>query len=157
MLPRTAAVCALLALAACSQDEEVSYVQFNASGEALTISVGADELLEPSSIELTSTTGSVVVGSATVDPSGGPIGTEHQLTVEVSDDYEDQVARVSVRTDSGDRGEDEYDLDGDSADEGFWKITLVSAGEEGEVREDSFTIRLWEEDGTVSSDEDTGE
>jgi len=138
------ALVSLLGLAACDQAEEVTYVQYNASGELLTIQVGAETLLEPSSIELNSSTGSVVVGTATVDPAGGPVGTEHTVTVEVSDDYENDITRVTVRTDSGDRGEDEYELEGDSADEGFWKLTLVSAGEADEVREDTFTVRLWE-------------
>jgi hypothetical protein len=149
---------ALLVLAAgCSEDVVVQSAQLNSSGEALTIQVGAAELLPEETIDLSSTTGSVVVGSATIDPSGGPVGTEHQLTVIISDDYEDEVVRVTVLTDSGDRGEDEYVLDGDSADEGYWKISLVSAGEPDEVREDTFTVRLWEEDGTVVASEDTGQ
>lgn len=154
MKPMGAALTFLL-LSACSEEVEVSYVQFNATGESLTIQVGDASLLDSeASVELTSTTGSVVVGQATVTPAGGPVGTEHELTVEVFDDYENQVDRVSVRTDSGERGEDEYDLIGDSADEGFWKISLLSAGEADEVREDTFTIRLWEstlEDTTVDT------
>jgi hypothetical protein len=96
----------------------------------------------------------VVIGSATVSPGGGPIGTTHDLVVVIDDAYEDKVDRVSVRIDAGDRGEDEYDLDRDSADEGYYKLSMVSVGEEGEVREDRFTIKVWDEDG--DADGDTG-
>ncbi len=146
----------VLALCACTQDEETIYTQFNAEDDQLTISVGVESELEQVSTVLLSTTGTVEVGEAYADPGGGPIGTEHTLTVEVYDEWEDQVVRVTVRTDSGDRGEDEYELEPDSADEGLYQIKLVSVGDEGEVREDSFTIRLWEEDGSSSS-ADTGD
>ena len=66
-----------------------------------------------------------------------------------------------MRTDSGDRGEDEYDLEADSADEGLFQIVLVSVGDEGESREDTFTIRVWENDSADSEDttgsSDTGD
>src|SRR4030095_1122403 len=103
-------------------------------------------------IVLYSSTALVTVGSAKVDPGGGPIGTEHDIVVIVEDAYENVVDRVSVRTDAAERGEDEYDLDPDSADEGFYKLTLVSVGEPDEIRTDTFTIRLWDED----DDEDSG-
>ena len=57
---------------------------------------GSSEELPPTLF--TSSTGQVIVGSTTVNPSGGPIGTTHVLTVEVLDDWEDQVPRVTVRT-----------------------------------------------------------
>jgi hypothetical protein len=104
------------------------------------------------SIDLTSSTGLVVLGTATVSPAGGPVGTIHELSVVIDDEYEESVGRVTVRTDSGERGKDEYELEGDSADEGYWKITLVSAGDSDEVREDSFTIRLFEEVAVESVD-----
>jgi len=71
----------------------------------------------------------------------------------VFDDYQDQVDRVSVRTSSPGRGEDEYDLIQDSADEGYYKLTITSAGEPDETRDDTLTFRLWqasttEEDGS---------
>jgi hypothetical protein len=148
----------LAVLLACSEGDEVTYTQFNSDTDQLTIQVGTEELLDPVTISLYSTTGTVEIGSATADPGGGPIGTRHTLTVEVFDDWENDVSRVSVRTDSGDRGEDEYDLEGDSADEGLFQLELSSVGDEGETREDTFTIRVWEDD-TSSSDDtsDTGE
>ncbi len=134
----------LLALLACNKEEEISYEQFNADDDILTIEVGIEELLEATSIDLMSNTNEVVVGSATVTPGGGPAGTEHEIVVEVLDEYEDIVDRVSVRTDSADRGVDEYDLEADYADEGIYKIELQSVAGDGEVRSDTFTIRLWD-------------
>jgi hypothetical protein len=142
----------VVAAVGCNKKEEVTYTQFNADDEALEVEVGADEEAPARTIQLHSSTGEVTVGTAEVDPGGGPIGTEHELVVIVEDAYENVVDRVSVRTDSPDRGEDEYDLEADSADEGFYKTTLVSVGEPGEVRTDTLTIRLWDED----EDEDSG-
>ena len=131
----------LLLGATCSKDDEETYEQFNADNDALTISVGAADLGEAETIDLHSTTGAVL------------IGTEHVITVEIFDAYQDMVDQVTVRTDSGERGEDEYELIGDSADEGYYKRTLVSVGAEDEVRTDTLTIRVWD---LVDSGTDTG-
>jgi hypothetical protein len=152
----------LAILPGCKKDEEVTYAQFNGDEDTLSVEVGAKKALPALSIELHSTTGEVIVGTAEVDPGGGPIGTEHAVVVIVADDYENVVDRVSIRTDSGDRGEDEFDLDVDSADEGYYKTTLVSVGEEGEIRTDTLTVRLWDieddEDGdTTTTDSGTEE
>lgn len=153
----------LLLLGACDTEEEETYVQFNADDDTLSVDVGAAELGESSSIDLHSTTGEVVIGTATIDPSAGPIGTEHALVVVISDNYEHLVDRVSVRTDSGERGEDEYDLLGDSADEGYYKLIIVSVGAEGEQRTDTLTILAWDveddEDGEAGTEDtaDTGD
>lgn len=148
------------ALVGCTTDEEVTYEQFNADTDTLDIEVGSADLLDAVSTDLHSTTGQVVIGTATVDPGGGPIGTEHAIVVEIADEYENMVDRVSLRTDSGARGEDEYDLDPDSADEGYYKLSLQSVGEEGEVRTDTLTIRVWDvvddSDGDTASSGDTG-
>lgn len=147
-------------LFACNKDEEVSYEQFNASDDTLDVEVGVAELLDAVSIDLHSTTGQVVIGTASVDPGGGPIGTEHTVSVEIADDYENKVDRCSVRTDSGDRGKDEFDMDPDSADEGFYSLSLVSVGESDEQRTDTLTIRVWDivedEDGDPVETGDTG-
>jgi hypothetical protein len=149
-------VCLLVLVAAangCKKDDEPTYTQFNEENENLEINVGIKAISKTTAqITLYSSTGEVTVGTAKVDPDGGPIGTEHVIVVEVEDAYENVVDRVSVRTDSAERGEDEYDMDPDSADEGFYKLTLVSVGAPGEVRTDTFTIRLWDED----DDEDSG-
>lgn len=147
----------LLGASDCKDEDEETYVQFNASDDTLTIQVGVQDVGAPVTIDLHSTTGSVLIGTATVDPSSGPVGTEHTITVEIFDAYENMVDRVSVRADSGDRGEDEFDLVGDSADEGFYKLTLVSVGDEGETRDDTFTLRVWDVDGDEDGDPgDTG-
>lgn len=140
---RWAKVLLLVVLGACTEDDEVTYEQFNADDDEITIAVGG-ELLDAVTVELHSTTGEVVIGSASVDPGGGPIGTEHTILVQIDDAYEDEVDRVSVRAKAEGRGDDEYDLQGDSADEGLYKRTLVSQGEEGETREDTFVIRVWD-------------
>lgn len=139
---------AVLALAtACDSDTETTYTQFNGSDDTLTVEITADTGLgEAVSIELTSTTGSTVIGTATIDPGSGPVGTDHTISVEVSDEYEDEIDRVTVRTDSGDRGIDEYDMTQDSADHGRWEVDLTSVGTEGEERSDTLNIRLWVED-----------
>jgi hypothetical protein len=133
----------LLLLLACKEEEKIEYDRFNASADALGLEVGAPEVLDPVAVDLHSSTGEIVVGYAEVDPGGGPIGTEHDMVVVVYDDYQDDVDRVSVRIESPDRGEDEYDLIQDSADEGYYKIRLESQGAEGEQRTDTLTFRLW--------------
>jgi hypothetical protein len=134
----------LLLLLACNKDGEFEYVQFNAKDDSLTIAVGAPEELPAVSSELHSSTGEVVVGTVEISPGGGPIGTTHDIVVIVDNENEDQVDRVTVRTDSPGRGEDEYKLTQDSADEGYYKMQLVSVGAEGEQRDDVLTIRLWQ-------------
>ena len=68
---------------ACKSDKTDTYVQFNEHGDSVTVSVGAADLLPSVGTELKSSTGAVIVGEASVDPGGGPIGTEHVATVEV--------------------------------------------------------------------------
>ena len=65
----------LLTFLGCKDEEEVIYTQSNAKDDIITIEVGAAEELPPTTIDLHSSTGQVIVGSATVTPSGGPIGT----------------------------------------------------------------------------------
>jgi len=141
----------VLLLLAC-KDEEVTWTQYNATDDAVTVQVGASELLPSVSTPLRSNTGAVEVGTGTVDPGGGPVGTLHTIRVELDEAYVDAVDRASVRTSSGDRGEDEYDLTADSAGEGLWVYTLESVGEEGEAREDVLTFRLWVQSGDDSGD-----
>ncbi len=132
------------ALAACQTDDDVAYEQFNAPDDKLEIQVGVDEELDPLLIVLYSNTGEVAVGEAEVSPGGGPSGTIHEIVVRVADEFEEVVDRATVRTASGSRGEDEYDLEADFADEGFYKLELQSVADAAEVRTDTLTIRLWD-------------
>ena len=129
----------------CASEEEVSWVRYNQEGESVEVQVGTAEVLDPVQLPLTSSTGAVEIGVATVTPGGGPIGTLHDVLVEVYADHDSDVDRVSVRTSSGERGEDEYDLVQDSAGDGFWLLQIESVGEEGEQRTDTFELRLWQE------------
>jgi hypothetical protein len=128
---------------ACNKDEGIQYDQYNAGNDRLTIQVGIEDLLDPEEIPLMSSTGQVEVGLARVDPGGGPIGTNHEIVIEVYDAYQEVVDRASVRTQSNGRGEDEYDLEQDSADEGVYLVTLQTEGAADEIRDDTLTFRLW--------------
>lgn len=170
-MPRTAllplALFASLALAVgCSQDDEIVYEQFNATDDTIEVEVGAEELLPARTEPLFSSTGEVEIGQVTVDPGGGPIGTNHDVVVIVTNEdpqfWASEIDRVSVRTSPPDDAraiaEDEYDLRQDSADEGYWKITLESVGDPGEVRTDTLTVRLWRIDEAAmaeAADEET--
>jgi hypothetical protein len=145
----------LALLFACVEDEEATYAQYNGDDESVSVEVGVDtryvveddgtEVPESVSVPLMSSTGTVDIGTGTVTPSAGPIGTVHSVIVEVASDYADDVDRVTVRTASDGRGEDEYELDRDSAGEGYWVFELESQGEEDEVRTDTLTFFLYAE------------
>jgi len=151
----------LPAFLACKKTGEVTYTQFNGTDDALSIDVGVAVVEPATSIDLTSSTGEVIVGQATVDPGGGPIGTDHSVVVEVFDDYQQIVDRVSIRVSSPDRGQDEFEMAQDSADEGVWKLDIVSAGTEGEQRTDTMTVRCWDRNtdtgGAAASSSDTAQ
>ena len=142
-----------MSLVACNKDEGIQYDQYNATNDTLTLQVGTETVLDAIEIPLMSSTGQVEVGLARVDPGGGPIGTNHDFVVEVYDEFQDVVDRASVRLKSPGRGEDEYDLEQDSADEGVYLVTLESEGAEGEQREDLLTFRLW----TISENQESDE
>jgi hypothetical protein len=138
------------------EEEEVNYNQFNGTTDTIDVSVGVDEELPPTEVNLLSSTGLVVVGTATINPAGGPIGTRHLLVVEVDNQWENRVSRVVVTTDAGDRGTEEFTLQQDSADAGYHQIEIVSVGVEGETRTDTLTISLYTEDGINWETVDTG-
>jgi hypothetical protein len=163
-----AGVVASLVLAGCSGDDEIEWVQFNTSGDTLLVGVGTDEAVpqsprctdEPSLCEglsgcicLRSSLSAHDVGTAIIDPTHGPVNTRHTLAVEVLDEFEDIVQRVSVVA-SGPRGEDELELRQDSADPGSWRVQLESLGAPDEVRTDTLEVRLWEPEGVFSADEE---
>lgn len=165
----TTAILVGLLVAGCNKDEIV-WVQFNEDGQSLQIEVGppitpcaleqtptAIATIDPAcQIELKSNLGLTPVGTATIDPLAGPVGTEHQVSVIVFDEFESLVGRATVVVeteavsdldDDGEpdsRGEGEFDLERDSADVGAYALMLQSLGAEGEERTDTFTIRLYE-------------
>ena len=143
------------ALAACQTDDDVAYEQFNAPDDTLELQVGVEQELDPLLIVLYSNTGEIAVGEAEVSPGGGPSGTIHEIVVRVDDAFEEIVDRASVRTTSGARGDDEYDLEPDFADEGFYKLELQSVADAGEVRTDTLTIRLWDIVDDVDAEEES--
>lgn len=142
-------------LVACNGDDEISYVQFNSDSDLISVEVGVDELLPAVTEDITSSTGEVAIGTVTIDPGGGPIGTNHDIVVVIGDDWEVQVDRVSVLpypVSVEDSGSFEYDLEQDSADEGYYKTILESVGAPGEVRTDTFAIRVWQAEDTERTD-----
>jgi len=138
----------------CGEESDSDLDQFNATTDAFNVSIAPDADLTPQEIELRSSTGQVVVGTALITPGGGPVGTEHQIVVEVADTWQGQVEEVIVSVDSGDRGIEEFTLKRDSADPGYHQIDIISVGEEGEVREDTFTVKLFANE--TQSTGDTG-
>jgi hypothetical protein len=149
-------VAALALLMACTEEVETSYVQFNGDDDTVEVQVGVDtvyvtdedgnEVVEMASTVLTSSTGAVEIGVGWVDPSAGPVGSLHRILVQVSDEYAAEIDRASIRTDSGERGVDEYDLERDSAGEGWWVSELESVGDADEVRTDTITFVLYQEE-----------
>lgn len=129
----------------CDKGPDTEWVQFNGTDDHAELAVtAATEVGETMVVDLTSTTGNTVIGSLTIDPGSGPVGTSHSLTVEVFDDWEDTVTRVTMSLDSGVRGAAEFDMEQDSADPGYWVLDLTSYGVQDEERTDAITIRLWE-------------
>lgn len=147
----------LSALAGC-QGDDITWIEFNATNETLVVEVlpeGEPEG-EPITLDLMSNLGRTNVGTATIDPGSGPVGTYHLVAVDVFDAYEAIVGRVTVEVqteavadldDDGEkdsRGEGLYELEHDSADPGAWAMTLQSLGAADETREDEFTFVLWQ-------------
>lgn len=146
----------VLGLSACNKDA-IDWVPFNAPHQTIEVDVLPDgsPVGDPISIDLLSNLAETLVGTATVDPGSGPVGTSHVLTVRVLTDYVELVGRASVEVKSqavsdlnGDgkddsRENDGYDLRQDSADPGLYAITLESLGADGEQRKDEFTVHLW--------------
>ncbi len=131
-------------LGACTEDTGAVYDRFNAEGEVLSVSVGDQEIGTLALIDLHSSTGAVVVGTASVDPDGGPSGTIHLVEVEISDDFVHQVDKVSVEIDATDRGIQTYTLKGDSADEALYRLEIESVASDGELRIDQLEIQVWD-------------
>jgi hypothetical protein len=146
-------------LMACGEGNDTTWVQFNADEdqylEVEVLPVG-DPAGAPITLDLVSNIGRTVVGTAEIDPGSGPVGTDHVVAVDVFDDFELEVQRVTVFISAepvsdldGDgvddaRSETEYELLHDSADLGAWARSFESHGEPDERRTDAFTFFLWE-------------
>lgn len=137
----------LVVLAACDAPPvaESEWARFNAEDDTLVVEVtAAPELGAPLSRALRSSSGEVEVGEASMTPGSGPIGTTHEVRVDVNSAFAARVERVEVVANSGDRGEWTIQLEQDSADAGLWIREVTSFGDEGEVRSDVFTFDLYE-------------
>ena len=171
----TWSLCVVALVGGCDNGE-IEWVRFNADGDSLVIDVGGER--PPTQVEgcadapslcedtvaldgtadvgadlgcicLSSSLRANDVGTATVGPSFGPVGTRHTVRVEVLDAFQDIVQRVTVYT-TGQRDDEEIPLRQDSADPGSWAVELESLGAPDEVRTDRFELRLYEPDGTFS-------
>ncbi len=151
----------LSALAGCNKDDTV-LVPFNAEDDFVEVHVGVDTVDDDPACdpglactELHSLVEGAVIGSVTVDPAAGMVGTIHQLLAVVGDEWEDRIDRVSVQVDSN-RGVGEFELERDRANPGAWGLELESLGSNSEVRVDTWTVLLWEgvpKDEATTSDE----
>lgn len=143
-------------LVACGSEDVVPEL-FNAEDQDLTVLVQpdcTDDELAPAIITLVSNVAGRRIGEAEVSPGCGPVGSQHELTVEVFNDWEELVdeARVisipeSVSDLDGDgnneaRDRATYSLERDSADIGLFAITLESLGARDETREDRWRVRI---------------
>lgn len=133
----------LLGLLVSCEDKQADPNQFNAHDESLSVLVGIADLQDSTSRSLFSSTGIVEVASAQISPGGGPIGTIHQIQVQIGDEYTDDIQEVRINIDSGSRGSSVYALTQDSAQTSLYLLELESVGEEGEEREDIFVFSLW--------------
>lgn len=154
--PNTLVLAALLG--GCGEEDPISYSLFNCEEDSTFVHVGEAEILSGDDcdggdlLQLRSSSCEVSVGQASISPCGGPIDTEHEIVVKVNSTYSHEIAKVTAVLESGQRGEDEYTLTPDSADEGLYKVTLISVGSEGEQRDDLLRIKLWKEDPEASDE-----
>lgn len=143
------AVAVLAAIAGCKKDPTV-LEPFNAEDDMVEVYVGHEAFVDDpdcdagvACADVHSLVEGAVIGSITVEPGGGPVGTTHRLLVVIGDEWEDRIDRVTTRVDS-DRGTGEFELDRDRANPGAWGLSLESMGGRNEERVDTWTILLWE-------------
>lgn len=133
----------LLSFCGCEETAEDPN-QFNAQDESLEVIVGITDIQEETSRTLYSTTGLVEVATASISPGGGPVGTVHQIQVQIFEEYMEDVQEVRIDVDSGERGTQQYTLIPDSAQPNLFVLDLESMGGEEEEREDIFLFSLWD-------------
>lgn len=135
---------AALACAGCpGEEEQLVPRQFNGE-DTFEVSVAPGEVGPSVVRDLTSSTGSAVVGTITIEPGSGPVGTEHRLTVVVAPEFTARIDLAEVEIEPVERDPRTIALEQDSADPGVWVRTVQSFGVDGEVRTDLFTVRLFE-------------
>src|SRR5687768_5219617 len=118
------AIVAALAVVAGCKGDDITWIEFNAADETLVIEVlPAGELPgEPITLDLMSNLGLTNVGTATVDPGLGPVGTLHKVSVDVFDAYEAIVGRVTVDVQSEAVADLDDDGEKDSRGEGLYEL-----------------------------------
>jgi hypothetical protein len=147
----------------CNKDD-VDWTRFNSEMDVLEVHVTQSEevvdiegcALDTTCIDLHSRIEGAVIGTASVDPAAGPVGTLHKVLAVVGDDWEEQVGRVSLSID-GPRGVEDFELEQDRANPGAWGLTIESVGsrgKSGEDRVDVVTILLWEAEVDTESDDE---
>lgn len=149
-----------VAVVGCKKDDTV-LVAFNDESDFVEVHVGVESVEDDPDCdpgiacgELHSLIEGAVIGTVTVDPAAGLVGTEHRLLAVVGDEWEDRIDRVSVRVES-DRGLGEFELERDRANPGAWGLRLESLGTKDEVRVDTWSVLLWE--GVPKDEADTTE
>lgn len=128
----------------CSRADDLAWQRFNSDDE-VSLSVTAEAELGPPVVgELVSTTGETIVGTVTIDPGSGPVGTEHRVVVDIGRAWEERVGRVEIEAVTEERGSRFLPLVQDSASAGVWVLDLRSYGVDGEARTDTFRVLLYE-------------
>lgn len=126
----------------CQKDDnsaEFDWVQFSSDDDHVEVPITRLETVSPAIVlDLTSSTGTVVIGTATIDPGSAMVGDTLRVTVDIDDDYMKQVDRLDLEIDSGERGVTTLDLLQDSADDSLWVLDLTAYGRDGESRTDDF-------------------
>lgn len=129
----------------CSRGDDLAWQQFNGDRDDVTVDVTAETALgERVVAELMSTTGETVIGTVTIDPGSGPVGTEHRVVVDIGRSWEDRVGRVEIEAITEDRGTRLIPMVQDSASAGVWVLDIRSYGVNGESRTDTFRVLLYE-------------
>ena len=126
----------------CTSDSSTTWVQFDGDDDQLEVAIGPD-VLSAVSVDIRSTTGAALVAAAAVDPGGGPVGTVHRVVVTVLGEFADEIGKVELLTDAGDRGAETIGLTQDSARSDLWVREVVSVGDDGELRADTFSFALY--------------
>ncbi|MCB9665533.1 MAG: hypothetical protein H6732_15585 [Alphaproteobacteria bacterium] len=118
--------------------------QFNGEDEVPLQVTAKGPVGEAREVDLTSTTGETVIGTLTIDPGSGPVGTVHRVTVRVGAAWADRIEEAELEADAGERGARTLAFEPDSADERLWVLNLKSVGTDGEARKDVFRVYLYE-------------